>query len=72
MVEVSECAHGGMVMRIRALYVDGRPLYRCDNCDARLVYEDDEQTYKALVESIGVETCDVRTRACCTELELMP
>jgi transposase-like protein len=41
------CGHE-RVSRVAPLYVDGRPLYKCDDCDARLVYEDDERSFKAL------------------------
>jgi len=34
--------------RVAPLYVDGRPLYKCDDCGARFVYEDDEPSDKAL------------------------
>jgi transposase-like protein len=43
----SECAHEH-VSRLAPLYVDGRPLYKCDGCGVRFVYEDDESSFKAL------------------------
>jgi hypothetical protein len=44
---VNACDHEN-VTRLRPLYVDGRPLYKCDDCGARFVYEDDETSTKAL------------------------
>lgn len=37
------CEHVN-VTRAAPLYVDGRPLYKCDDCDARLVPENVEPT----------------------------
>lgn len=42
------CEHE-YVERVAPLYVDGRPLYRCLDCDVRFTYEDDEPSRKALV-----------------------
>ncbi len=47
MTAVETCEHAN-VSRVAPLYVDGRPLYKCDDCDARFVYEDDEPSDKAL------------------------
>lgn len=46
------CAHEH-VLRIAPLYVDGRPLYKCDDCGAHFVYEDDEPSFKALAPLKG-------------------
>lgn len=44
----TDCTHEN-VTRVAPLYVDGRPLYRCTDCEIRFVYEDDEPSDKALV-----------------------
>jgi transposase-like protein len=44
-LQVCEHEH---VTRLRPLYVDGRPLFTCNQCGARLTYEDDEPSHKAL------------------------
>lgn len=41
------CEHEN-VSRVRPLYVDGRPLYKCDDCDIHFTYEDDEPTGKLI------------------------
>ncbi len=46
------CVHEN-VSRVARLYVGGRPLYKCDDCGARFVYEDDEPSHKALAPLKG-------------------
>lgn len=41
------CEHGRLE-RVSRLYVDGRPLYRCLDCDAHLVDESDDPSFKGL------------------------
>lgn len=48
----SDCRHEN-VERVARLYVDGRPLYRCCDCDTHFVYEDDEPSYKGLATLRG-------------------
>ncbi len=46
-----ECDHEH-VERIARFYMDGKPLYRCLDCHARLTYEDDTPSFKALAPLI--------------------
>lgn len=48
----SDCRHEN-VERVARLYVDGRPLYRCCDCDTHFVYQDDEPSYKGLATLRG-------------------
>ena len=45
---VPDCPHEH-ASRLRPLYVDGHPLYKCDDCGVRFVYEAGEPSYKGLV-----------------------
>lgn len=48
------CGHENAT-RVAPLYVDGRPLYACDDCGVRFIYEDDEPSHKALVPIKGAD-----------------
>jgi transposase-like protein len=46
-VSSDDCTHENIV-RVPRLYVDGRPLFRCTDCNTRLIREDDAPSYKGL------------------------
>lgn len=48
----NECKHENTI-RLAPLYIDGRPLYRCIDCNIRFTYEDDEPSNKALIPLKG-------------------
>lgn len=48
-VSAAACDHE-RVSRVSPLYVDGRPLYKCDDCGARFVYDDDKPSFKGLAK----------------------
>lgn len=49
---MSGCEHKS-TSRVSPLYVDGRPLHKCNDCEARFVYEDDEPSFKGLAPIKG-------------------